>query len=118
MIRMIGSTVKDDNNDGKVKKAHTTVTEPDCESLINSDLPSGVYHLERRSTEAYQKVKWIWNIYEIYCDQTAGGGWTVIQRRGGPSPGQINFNRTWEEYARGFGDLNGEFWLGNEWIHR
>ena len=25
--------------------------------------------------------------------------------------------RTWNEYRRGFGSLNGELWLGNDMIH-
>ncbi|XP_072179305.1 microfibril-associated glycoprotein 4-like [Diadema setosum] len=52
----------------------------------------------------------------VYCDQTTdGGGWTVIQRR---VDGRLNFLRNWQEYKDGFGFLNGEFWLGNEWIHK
>ncbi|XP_059148745.1 ficolin-1-like [Physella acuta] len=54
---------------------------------------------------------------EVMCDtQTDGGGWTVIQRR---FNGQTNFYRGWEEYKYGFGDFDvGEFWLGNDNIHR
>jgi len=48
----------------------------------------------------------------VYCDTvTAGGGWTVIQRR--QQGGGIEFRkRDWVEYEDGFGNLTGEFWLG------
>ncbi|XP_059166073.1 ficolin-2-like [Physella acuta] len=54
---------------------------------------------------------------EVMCDtQTEGGGWMMIQRR---FNGQTDFYRGWEEYKYGFGDVDvGEFWLGNENIHR
>ncbi|XP_078659335.1 scavenger receptor cysteine-rich domain superfamily protein-like [Branchiostoma floridae x Branchiostoma belcheri] len=65
---------------------------------------SGVYTLDLSSTSV-----------EAYCDmESEGGGWTVIQRR---QDGSVLFNRTWEEYKQGFGNKNGEYWLGNENIH-
>ncbi|KAM9758276.1 fibrinogen-like protein 1 [Menidia menidia] len=52
---------------------------------------------------------------EAKCDmETAGGGWTVIQLR---QDGSVDFNRTWQEYRDGFGDLQGEHWLGNAVLH-
>jgi len=42
-------------------------------------------------------------------------GWTVIQKR---LDGSVDFYRNWTEYRRGFGQPEGEFWLGNERIHQ
>ena len=42
--------------------------------------------------------------------------WIVLMNR---FDGSLNFNRSWSEYKNGFGDIGrGEFWLGNEKIHR
>ncbi|CAH1224803.1 ANGPT2 [Branchiostoma lanceolatum] len=83
--------------------AKNTTAEADCcaDYYASGQTTSGVYTLSSG--------------VEVYCDMdTAGGGWTVIQRR---QDGSVPFNRTWEEYKQGFGDKNGEYWLGNENIH-
>lgn len=52
-----------------------------------------------------------------YCKfATDGSAWTVIQRRELLDL-QENFNRSWNEYKNGFGDLSYEFWFGNNFIH-
>lgn len=57
---------------------------------------------------------------ERYCDfNTDGKAWTVIQRRYPKRiVDKVDFNRTWSDYKLGFGELNREFWFGNEFIHK
>ncbi|XP_050960140.1 microfibril-associated glycoprotein 4-like [Labeo rohita] len=53
----------------------------------------------------------------VYCHMISdgknavNGGWTVIQRR---MDGSVNFYRPWNQYKRGFGNVEGEYWLGLE----
>ena len=46
---------------------------------------------------------------------TDGGGWIVIQRR---RDATTDFYRGWNEYKQGFGSVTGNFWLGNDLIHK
>ncbi|XP_069104982.1 angiopoietin-related protein 7-like [Argopecten irradians] len=51
----------------------------------------------------------------VYCDMdTEDGPWTVIQRR---TKGDVDFYRPWSDYKNGFGDLEGDLWLGNGNLH-
>lgn len=49
-----------------------------------------------------------------------GIAWTVIQSRGHFAIDSIpeNFNRSWNDYKIGFGNLSGEFWYGSDLIHK
>ncbi|MCJ8743186.1 hypothetical protein PDJAM_G00090800 [Pangasius djambal] len=49
------------------------------------------------------------NPFKVYCEMQNDGGWTVIQRRSG---GKVSFNKNWNKYKRGFGNIRNDHWLG------
>jgi len=74
--------------------------------LTSGEFSSGPYEIKCGSGKRPVKVS---------CDmETDGGGWTVIQRRVDNS---VGFNRTWDEYSRGFGQPLGNFWIGLSYLH-
>ena len=83
---------------------HSTAS---CAGLYKSGkTTSGVYTIDHDGSGAF----------DVFCDQTtAGGGWAVFQKR---MDGSVSFYRGWTNYKNGFGNLNGEFWLGLDKIHR
>nr|XP_020466158.1 angiopoietin-related protein 6 isoform X1 [Monopterus albus]XP_020466159.1 angiopoietin-related protein 6 isoform X1 [Monopterus albus] len=79
----------------------------DCQHVLESgETTSGIYLLRPQSDN---------RLLQAWCEQSqAQGGWTVIQRR---QDGSVNFFRTWEQYKQGFGNLDGEYWLGLEHLY-
>ncbi|TNN40047.1 Angiopoietin-related protein 2 [Liparis tanakae] len=79
----------------------------DCQHVQESgETTSGIYLLRPQSAN---------RLLQAWCEQSrAEGGWTVIQRR---QDGSVNFFRTWEQYKQGFGNLDGEYWLGLEHLY-
>ncbi|KAH3710205.1 hypothetical protein DPMN_069675 [Dreissena polymorpha] len=107
---ILGVTVSANNtyNPGQQTTCGSLCTFTDCSDLLRQGFTANGVYTIRPST--------LWRPLQVYCDQTtAGGGWTVIQRR---QDGSENFNRPWIDYVFGFGSLEGDFWLGNEFIHR
>ncbi|XP_055591116.1 microfibril-associated glycoprotein 4-like [Uranotaenia lowii] len=69
---------------------------------------SGIYQLQPQNLSLRS--------FKALCDNDySDGGWTVIQNR---FNGSVDFYRGWKDYEEGFGDLEGEFWLGLEKIHQ
>ncbi|XP_058861387.1 tenascin-like isoform X2 [Acipenser ruthenus] len=81
----------------------------DCsQALLNGETSSGLYTIYLKGEES-QPV-------QVYCDMaTDGGGWIVIVRR---QNGKLQFYRNWKNYTAGFGDMNDEFWLGLDSLHK
>lgn len=52
----------------------------------------------------------------VYCEMDYdGGGWTVLHRN---QPKQKTpWSRVWGDYKKGFGNLLGSHWIGNEYMH-
>ncbi|XP_051966165.1 angiopoietin-related protein 2-like [Xyrauchen texanus] len=79
----------------------------DClKALEEGHTNSGMYLVKPENTN---------KLMQVWCDQRHDpGGWTVIQRR---MDGSVNFFRNWETYKQGFGNIDGEYWLGLENIY-
>ncbi|XP_034752155.1 angiopoietin-related protein 2-like isoform X1 [Etheostoma cragini] len=79
----------------------------DClDALEGGYTTSGMYLLKPDNSN---------QLMQVWCDQRHDpGGWTVILRR---QDGSVNFFRNWETYKQGFGNIDGEHWLGLESIY-
>lgn len=88
----------------KHRNAPTGVASDCHELFLKGERDSGVYTIQPHNSQPF----------DVLCEMTSDGGWTVIQKR---QDGSQNFNQLWEAYQKGFGSLNGEFWMGLENIH-
>ncbi|PIK36397.1 hypothetical protein BSL78_26770 [Apostichopus japonicus] len=80
---------------------------PDCKGVNDSGhITSGIYTIK--------PTNWPGPPFTVYCNMTDGGGWTVFQRR---VNGSVDFYRNWLSYKEGFGELDHEFWLGNDKLY-
>uniref|UniRef100_A0A3B3V9Z7 Angiopoietin-related protein 3-like n=1 Tax=Poecilia latipinna TaxID=48699 RepID=A0A3B3V9Z7_9TELE len=67
----------------------------DCSELFDrGERANGTYAIKPNGSEPFM----------VFCR-----GATVIQQR---RDGSMNFDQPWEKYENGFGELQGEFWLG------
>ncbi|XP_036285532.1 fibroleukin [Pipistrellus kuhlii] len=103
--------------DGKCSKcpSQEQIQSRPLQHLIYKDC-SEYYTIGKRSSESYRVTPDPkYSSFEVLCDmETMGGGWTVLQAR---LDGSTSFNKTWQDYKVGFGNLRKEFWLGNDKIH-
>ncbi|XP_070561373.1 uncharacterized protein [Ptychodera flava] len=79
----------------------------DCEDVRRQGhKSSGVYYIDPDDRGSFA----------VYCDMDINGdAYTIFQRRYDMS---LDFYRDWTDYKNGFGDLEAEFWLGNDKMNR
>ncbi|NWX05044.1 FGL1L protein, partial [Caloenas nicobarica] len=78
---------------------------PDC-SHLHKTSPSGVYVIQ----PAHSPPCVVW------CDMdTEGKGWTVVQRNSRDT--ELTWKESWTTYKYGFGNVQGDHWLGTEYLH-
>ena len=77
----------------------------DC-SHLRKNSPSGVYVIQ--PAKSPPRVVW--------CDMdTEGKGWTVVQRNSHDT--ELTWKQSWTTYKYGFGNVQGDHWLGTEYLH-
>ncbi|XP_020809141.1 tenascin-R-like [Drosophila serrata] len=88
-------------------KTDTGSRPANCYEALEESQKSGVTVI--RVPEYSQKS------FKVSCDQdTNGGGWTIILRR---TDGSEDFYREWEDYEKGFGRADGEYFVGLGRLH-
>ncbi|XP_070181194.1 angiopoietin-related protein 1-like [Littorina saxatilis] len=76
----------------------------DCSEGYQLNLPSGVYKIQPSLATSP---------FSVYCKNVWGGRMFIAIRL---EP-DLLFNRTWEEYRNGFGNVAGDYWLGLQNIY-
>ncbi|XP_051501904.1 fibrinogen-like protein 1-like protein [Myxocyprinus asiaticus] len=88
-------------------------------NLGQKDIPRDCYELWQstggQARDGVYLIKPADSPIVVYCAMHEGG-WTVVQHITVNS--SVDFDRTWDEYKRGFGSLTGNHWLGNDYLHQ
>ncbi|XP_071972420.1 fibrinogen-like protein 1 [Engystomops pustulosus] len=95
---------------------HQIASKAQCENIQGHDC-SDIWEKNNLATSGIYCVKPqnTLSSFQVYCEITRNGGWTLIQKHDGMDG--LSFNKTWSEYKYGFGQLQGEHWLGLQNIY-
>lgn len=75
-----------------------------CAEATKCTRTSGIYNI----TDTLYSNK----TFTVYCDcESFGGDWLYILKR---VDGSENFDRSWSDYIKGFGNVADEYWIGLE----
>ncbi|CAK8693030.1 unnamed protein product [Clavelina lepadiformis] len=107
LIQWLQSSINEANGDEIMAKLTR------LEKLLNATTTTNTHACSPPScdTSLTDGVQLLQSGDEVYCED----GWTVFQRR---VDGSVSFERDWNEYRSGFGEINGDFWLGLGKVHR
>lgn len=84
-----------------------------CAEAVRVTGHSGIHQIQLKT--GYKSE--IQQPFFVYCEKDPNGdddAWTIIQRRQSKS---IDFYRNWTDYKYGFGNLDGNFFIGLERMH-
>ncbi|XP_067426194.1 fibrinogen-like protein 1-like protein [Emydura macquarii macquarii] len=100
---------------GKENSVLNVQSEPVYEEYIARDCRAA-YLNGRRQSGLYVVRPKNSSLIVVYCEMSqAAGGWTVLMRN--TVSQKTAWARSWTAYKNGFGELEGNHWLGNEFIH-
>ncbi|XP_002741658.1 fibrinogen-like protein 1 [Saccoglossus kowalevskii] len=97
-------------NSGNTPSQSAPILYKDCQQILEEsemNLKNAIYMIKPWNAERPFKVN---------CEMEGEDGvWNIIQRR---NDGSVDFNMDWIGYKVGFGNMDGEHWIGNDNINR
>ncbi|XP_030757845.1 angiopoietin-related protein 3-like [Sitophilus oryzae] len=91
----------------------TNQNKTSCDHLDIDNNTSGIYVFKNNFAD-FRNERFF---NKKFCLVRDDGLWTVIQRRNNYTL-QQDFNVSWNDYKLGFGDLERDFWIGNNFLAR
>nr|CAE54586.1 fibrinogen-like molecule [Suberites domuncula] len=87
--------------------------------IYNNYTPeTGVYDISNVCHDITPFTRELFPPMQARCDmKNSDGGWTVLIRRTPDVDTPVLFNKGWDEYENGFGNLSTEFWYGLKNMH-